>query len=357
MMQDRAILKQRLKEQAKGLWLLFNFFKKSKSAPAKPSLDDVDLDLPEIPGAVEIIDGFPRVHWSRVRKAAEVYAKHPALDQIWTELAAQWLGIVSRQLGGDYRICESDHLLSAQVPQAARHLLEIGDAAYNRLAGLLRRESHPRGMGKHAILLFDTTASYYDYISYFYAETDRGYGASSGVHISRGYRHTAINNKSSAVLRTLVHELAHDMVDNLPLPRWLNEGIAQFSEDLVPGYRAPIIDSAAVRLQRRYWSWFGIDHFWNGRGFLLKPSQRVSYQLAEVLFRNLCADRNRRAGLGEFIGSAHRDDAGAAACEKCFGVSLAELVEEFLGPGDWEPHLKKSENFVSRPDECRNRLL
>lgn len=137
--------------------------------------------------------------------------------------------------------------------------------------------------------------------------------------------------------RTLVHELAHHMVADRPLPRCLNEGLAQFMEDMVPGYRPPIIDHRQARLQRRYWSWHGMHHFWDGRAFSLKSSQRLSYQLAQILFRNLASHRLRSTRLQEFLATAHRDDAGAAACRRCFGCPLSALVGECLGPGDWEP--------------------
>ena len=90
---------------------MFNFFKKTNPQKEKPSLDDVDLDIESIPGAVEIINGFPRINWSRVTKTAEAYSKHPAIDRIWTELAAQWLDIVSRHFGDRYRIREGERLL------------------------------------------------------------------------------------------------------------------------------------------------------------------------------------------------------------------------------------------------------
>jgi hypothetical protein len=327
---------------------MFSFFKKPKPQSSKPSLEGVDLHdlhLTNIPGAVEVIDGFPRVHWKAVRQASEPYANHPAVDQIWTELAAQWLGIVARRLGEPYQIYESNHLLllSAQAPGAARNLLKIGDAAYDRLTALIHQNDPPGSMGKHAVLMLGTRTIYYDYISYFYSESDHEYGTSSGVHVSRGYRHTAINGISSQPLRTLVHELAHEMVFERPLPPWLNEGLAQFAEDLVPGYRAPIIDGRQGRLHRRYWAWFGIDHFWDGRGFLRSSSQRVSYQLAEILFRNLVGSKSRSKMLRTFLATAHRQDYGEAASMVCFGCSLSALAEEFLGAGSWEPNPKAPE--------------
>ncbi len=207
----------------------FNLFKKSKSQTQKPSLEGVHLDIGHIQGAVEVVEGFPRVKWPQVQQAVRAYSQHPAIDQIWTELAVQWLGIIQCKLGDSYKIYESKHLLllSAQLPGAAKHLLKIGDAACEHFGKLLQRRSHSPGSGKHVELILDTPTIYYDYISCFYPEAEREYGTSAGMHISSdGYRHTVVNGASSKPLRTLVHELAHNAVFDRPLPRWLNEGLA-----------------------------------------------------------------------------------------------------------------------------------
>ena len=62
----------------------------------------------------------------------------------------------------------------------------------------------------------------------------------------------------------------------------------------------------------------------------------MSYQLADILFRNLFGHPVHRRKLREFLATADRKDSGAAACEQCFGCPLSALVAEFLGPGPWE---------------------
>jgi hypothetical protein len=263
-------------------------------------------------------------------------------------LAMQWLDVLRRNLTEPYEIYESNRLLllSAQGPGEATRLLKIGDDAYDRLERLVERDESRRGFGKHVVLIFKTRREYYDYISYFYPQREQAYGTSSGIHVSTGYRHTTINGASNAIHRTLIHELAHDMVYDRPLPRWLDEGLAQFAEDMVPGYRAPLVNARDVRLHKRYWSWFGMDHFWTGKSFSGVGSQRLSYQLAEILFRNLATDRKRSRRLAEFLANATKKDSGASACRDCFGCSLSTLIEEFLGPGPW----KKSAQWMGTDD-------
>jgi hypothetical protein len=316
---------------------LFNLFKRSKPVSPEATLDGIELHIKEIPGAIEKVDGFPRINWARMREAVKPYSQHPALDLLWTELAAQWLGLIREHSGKRYDIYEGKHLLllSAHEPATALRLAKFGDYAYARLEKLLQRSQQQRGFGKHVVMHMKDQPDYYDYVSYFHGEGERG--KSAGLHISRGYRHTVINGGyKDSVFRTLAHELAHDMVSKRPLPHWLNEGLAQWAEDMVPGYRPPLIDARQARLHHRYWSWFGLAHFWNGRGFPGVGSQRLSYQLADILFRNMANHPSRGRKLHEFLATADRKDSGAAACEKCFGCSLAALVEEFLGPGLWD---------------------
>ena len=265
---------------------------------------------------MEIIDEFPRVHWPVVRKAVEPYKNHPAIDAIWTEIAAQWLAVIRDHLGGRYRIYRGKHLflLSAGEPRAVRRTLALGDAAYERLDGVLCRTAEERGLGKHVVLMLDTQKIYYDYISYFYAESEREYGMSAGKHLGTGYRHTVVNAVYRHSEHTMVHELAHNMVTRRPLPLWLNEGLAQTMEDMVPGKRPPMLNAKHVRAHRRYWEWFGIERFWNGTAFRAGGGRRLSYELSDILFRNLVVNRKRRKGIGVYsLQSAHRDDAGAAA--------------------------------------------
>src|ERR1700691_3376728 len=89
---------------------LSDFFRKSPPKPA-PAVESISLDLKDIPGTIEIVEGFPRVHWSKVRESISRYEAHPRLDALWSALAADWLDAARDRLGGNYDIYESDHLL------------------------------------------------------------------------------------------------------------------------------------------------------------------------------------------------------------------------------------------------------
>ncbi len=335
----------------------FTFLRRNRPAAPAHSLDDVDLDLERIFGAVKREEGYPRIDWPIVRQAAAHFENHPALDQIWTELGAQWLDLLRQHLGQRYQIFESEHvlLLSAQPSDEAQRFLEVADAAYARLQDLIAPSEEALGWGKHVIFMPMGIDAYYDYVSFYHPDEDSNRGASAGMHIGRGYKHTVIcGHTTGAYLRTMAHELAHNMVSHLPLPLWLNEGLAQRAEDMIGEFRGPLIGRRGARLQARYWSWFGLDRFWSGTSFFRRSSQRLSYQLANILFRNLIDHRSRRQNVRAFLATAHRRDAGQAACLECFGCPLSVLVEEFLGEGDWDPHVDTM-NSESRSSESSGR--
>lgn len=312
---------------------MFDFFGKG-SADRFAKRQSPPLRLTQIKGAaVKDSYGLPRVDWKAVHLVVHALAD-TARDELWTDLASQWLALFQSALGARYRIFESDHLLqlSSQNERAARRFLKFGEDAYRRLEHFAARTAKERGLGKHAILIFEPSKIYYDYISYFYSERDHAYGTSSGVHISTGYRHTVLNGPLH--LRALVHELAHDMVNNRPLPLWVNEGFAQAAEAMVSD-TTTMMTHRQKCLHFRYWSWFGIDRFWSGESFREIGGQRLSYELSAVLFQNLSNGRRTAPRIREFLATAHRDDAGDAACQACFGRPLSSIVEEFLGAGPW----------------------
>ncbi|REJ66418.1 MAG: hypothetical protein DWQ31_15260 [Planctomycetota bacterium] len=84
-----------------------------------------------------------------------------------------------------------------------------------------------------------------------------------------------------------------------------------------------------------------IDSFWSGESFDLPESQELSYHLAVVLVRNLMSDYPRR--VLDFLNSAEFSDAGNAALIDSCGISLVDLVGQFLGRGPWSPRTDYSD--------------
>jgi tetratricopeptide (TPR) repeat protein len=134
----------------------------------------------------------------------------------------------------------------------------------------------------------------------------------------------------------MLHEITHACLSHLPLPLWLEEGVAQLTEAALSGGMPFALNGEDAAGIRRYWREHGLRDFWWGTGFhSLDGGQRHSYRLAEILFRLIVGDHRRR--LPDFVRHTQADDAGDGAAREFLGRSLADLAAQFLGPGSWDP--------------------
>ncbi len=295
--------------------------------------------------AIHKLHGLPHMDWQQVRNIIS--------DRLEPELAGAavacavryWLEMMAAAGGTRYAVFEDSDFLIMHSGGAgrARRITEAIAPAWHLIGNLMeispKGDAGGLGLDKRAILIFDNPDQYYDYISVFYPDQNTVFGTSAGVFLSHGYPHIVLNAVANAVsLQTLVHELTHSAVANLPLPRWLNEGLAQQMEDLVRPAHLPFkLSARELRVQQRYWGWFGIQRFWFGSSFNLKGGQRPSYQLSEVIVRSLMTGRGRNGLFKQFLLHAHRRDAGEQAARQFLNVGVGDLAAEFLGSGPWSP--------------------
>jgi hypothetical protein len=203
------------------------------------------------------------------------------------------------------------------------------------LDGIASNPSH----GKHVVIIFDTPDKYYSYISYFYPEEGE-FAFSGGVYVDTGYVHFALPyRKISEAERTVAHELTHACLGHLPIPSWLNEGIAvTMDRHIVPNH--PLVDdSEMMERHGKFWGEAEIQQFWSGDSFT-RPDEgcELSYHLARLTVGALSHDYTR---FKEYVLLAHQKDGGQAAAQEVLGGSLGDLMEQFLGPGNWEPNPEK----------------
>jgi hypothetical protein len=139
--------------------------------------------------------------------------------------------------------------------------------------------------------------------------------------------------------------MTHASLAHLPLPLWLNEGLAVNTEQRLTGVNPSLItpDKLHDKL-RRFWSVVTIQEFWSGRSFD-RPgdSNQLSYALARIIVDVLAKDWQPFA---EFVRRADRADGGAAAARECLGLDLGELVTALLEretPKSWSPQPEKWE--------------
>ena len=56
-------------------------------------------------------DGFCRPEWEKISELADRTVPESEWEALWEELGRYWLGCLRANLGGDYRVIESDHFL------------------------------------------------------------------------------------------------------------------------------------------------------------------------------------------------------------------------------------------------------
>lgn len=306
------------------------------------------INLDDITGAVELADGLPRPRWSVIRVWIDNHVAEADQERVWCEAGYQWLERLGDHLGKKYFINSSANLVlfTSQQKDDADELLRHAEVALRKIRELLDVGRADREVRKWFVLLFADLDTYYTYISHFYPDGE--YGTSAGMYLPDEYPHIALPSSTVGnVSIVLTHELVHGNLDPLEVPQWIEEGIAQIIEQIVMGRDWFMVDHERANRHRWYWRRHGLQSFWCGEAFCRPDEgQELSYDLAQILVRNLLSDYRGR--FVEFLKRAERADCGEAAARQCFGVSLQDRAREFLGDGRWAPSRLDSQNPQGR---------
>lgn len=182
---------------------------------------------------------------------------------------------------------------------------------------------------KLPILVFSEQDDYYRYVSAYFPEGH--FGLSSGMFLSHGLGHFVFPAGEMWMLESVIaHELFHATVKHLPLPAWLNEGLASNAEFRYGNrFHDPRSANDSLPHHRRYWDAEKLQRFWAGFSFYnADDGQELSYDLARRLVLGLSPDwRTART----FILRARLDDAGESAAKEILGYSLATAAEAITG--------------------------
>ncbi len=258
--------------------------------------------------------------------------KHKA----WQGVCQTWLNNLANDLEGDYRISETENftILSNEGDRYIKVFSSFLERTRKRILSTLKGVARDEGFGKHVAIIFKDLDHYYDYVGGFYPE-DGEFGISSGMYINNGYGHFVFPTQDMDYAEPIaVHELTHACLSHLPIPNWLNEGLAVLMEEVLAN-NTLYIDKEIVAKHHHYWNSENIQEFWSGASFYASDEgQELSYHLAHILLRNISQDFT---ALVEFTNLAKAEDAGEAAAMQTIGLSIGDLVASFLGEGDWKP--------------------
>jgi hypothetical protein len=285
------------------------------------------LPLRETPSA------FPIPDWQVVEQQAGELPAGADQREFWIERGRDWVHLLRKSLNPSYIGYESAHfwLISSQSDTASRRIISWLETTRAKVVKALGLDVAHHD--KCPVLVTHDLETYYAYVAAYMPDDENA--LSGGMYINQGYGHFVFTyldmGQAEAVL---AHELTHSLVSHLPLPAWLNEGVAQICEQAATGRDPANYDEIKDTLGT-YWTADTIQDLWSGRGFNRQDEgQLQSYHLAKVLTHMLTGDRPRFLA---FLHAAHFSDAGASALLKHFDLSLAELVTDYLGAGDWNP--------------------
>lgn len=293
--------------------------------------------LPWVLEQSESVHGLTRLNWGLVYKRVEADFTHQDQHALWGDIAHTWLCSLRADLGDAYDISESDNfmMLSCESAHYNQTLLRYLEQCRRRLMHFLKGIANDDGFGKYVVIVFENNDRYYDYVSYFGPE-EGTFGMSSGSFMSYGYEHFVFPHQDIHQTEPVAaHELTHAMVSHLPIPLWLNEGLAVNMEALLTGLGGLNLTRDLYAQHQSFWDEKNIQEFWRGESFSRPDDgQKLSYQLARILVSNLSEDQASFVG---FCNKADWKDAGESAMVDFYQVSLSEMLVNFLGDGSWGP--------------------
>lgn len=292
-------------------------------------------------------NGFPIVDWGAVDAWVRGASSDEAGGTAWTECERAWLMHFRDALGPDFTLAESQSalLVTSLDSNVRRATLQFMDRALERVTRLLGDIAHVPSWGKDILVIFPDAGRYYDYVSYYYP-AEGEFALSGGMHISTGCGHfVTVESSLDAMEPVVVHEMTHGCLAHLPLPRWLDEGIAVNTEARLAGLGSPEYTPRQMHEKHlAFWGKKEIQEFWSGTSFYHSgDSNLLSYDLARVLVEQMSADWKR---FTRFVREADWRDGGAASAEKHLDIDLGRAVCAMLerpscsgwvpDPGRWK---------------------
>ena len=282
------------------------------------------------------VHDLPHPDWQRVHAWERAEVEHKDAEDFWRRFVADWLSRLADTLGLGYDVRESVNffLLSDGGESSDRDRLKVLERMRREMLAVFGERILPRGtVGKHVVMLFSNEADYSRYYARYAPDGETA--ITGGVCIFSGYVHIAIP-RSEQIDAAFAHEFSHNLTFHLPLPPWLNEGIAMYIEQRIGGGATP--HASELIETRSYWTPATIQEFWSGAAFRSVDGQKAAYALAAMLFRTILMDlRPTPEALQKFVLASDCHDAGTHACKRYLGESVENIAAILLGDADWSP--------------------
>ncbi|CAN7456655.1 hypothetical protein [Acidovorax sp. LjRoot194] len=302
---------------------------------------DVLAHLHTVPG------GFVQLDWQAVDEwATGPGAAEPVVTEAINQVRRAWLLHLRDALGGRVQphphLHESEdvYILSALEPAVARATAQFVSKTRQRILKVLDGVAHFHEGEKSVVLVLDSEDTYYEYVAQFYPDAGE-FAFSGGMFIHHGCPHFVVVQADLAAIEPVIaHELTHSALSYLHLPTWLDEGLAVNTEQRLAGAaRGQQTPQAMHQRHQRFWTAERVQEFWTGDSFhRTDDGNQLSYDLARIAVAQMAA--GDWAAFTQFVTTASRSDAGAAAARDALGLDLGEYIGTLVQadePARWAP--------------------
>ena len=286
--------------------------------------------------------GFPIVDWEPVESWIADSVPESRRAAAWGDCERAWLSHFRDALGPGFRLDEGPTamVLSSLEPHSSRSTLRFMERTLRKIGAVLDGITEIPAWGKDLLIIFEDDNQYYEYVSYYYPESGE-FSFSSGMHITRGCSHFVTTRGGLQSLEpTIAHEMTHGCLAHLPIPLWLDEGIAVNTERRLTGVAPRLYTPEQMNMRhKRFWGKREIQEFWSGKSFRrTDDGNMLSYDLARILVEQFAKEWGP---FKAFTLAADYTDSGSAAALEHLRISLgaaATAVLEQASSPDWEPN-------------------
>jgi len=252
-----------------------------------------------------------------------------------------WLLHVRDALGPNYHLLAYDRVDVLSSLGEARAIGEFFARVTDRIGQALQPLAwHDAVASRSVMILPDCEPDWLSHVGSYDHECN-DLPEHSGVFITSACPHFAARLPLAERMELFVAwELARQALVHLPMPIWLQYGIASNTAERVTGARlASLTPDQMHYLQQQFWTERGIHAFWSGSAF--HPDDEQLSTLAGDLARRLVESLGRDwEAFSRFAAQAMRPDAGAQSACDLLGVDLGEAVCAVLGrpaASGWAP--------------------
>lgn len=330
-------------------------FSNAQSEPKSPTEEVERVDVASIihassgesfdlAKAMHVEEGLPVPDWNALNEWIATIDTNEQ-GKVWADAELAWLSCLRSAVGEAYIVSRfrQSVVLSSLSSRQEQLVLAFMDSSLKRIVKTLGRIASVPEWGYDILLVFDDEDTYYRYISRYYPEEGE-FSFSSGVHIGYGCGHFVTTQQEMRLIEpVIVHEMTHSCVAHLPIPAWLNEGLAVNTEYSMCGSTSTGTDTPERHNQHRnFWNPTTVQQLWSGASFRrTDEGNLLSYDISRILVSQMAKNWEK---FEAFVLDADLNDSGQRSANEKYGITLGAMICALLDKqysADWEPMPEK----------------